>query len=307
MANETVVKRYEGNPIIRPEQIAGVNSIFNSAVVPFEGGYAGVFRCDETDREMTLHAGFSDDGIHWDISPDRINLVCDDPEIATHGVGYDPRVIPMDGTFYVNWCNNYHGPTIGLARTDDFKTFTQMENMLPPYNRNGVLFPRKIGGNYAMLHRPSDRGHTPFGDMFYAESPDLMYWGKQRFVFGTAGGWQSTKIGPGPVPIETDEGWLCFYHGVLNSCNGFVYGFGACILDLDEPWKVLARTRPYLMAPTMDYERVGDVPNVVFPTACIVHDDGTIWIYYGCADTTVGLATCKMDEVIAFTKANSLV
>ena len=102
MANETVLKRYEGNPIIRPEQIEGVNSIFNSAVVPFGDGYAGVFRCDETDREMTLHAGFSDDGIHWDISPDRIHLVCDDPEIATHGVGYDPRVIPMDGTFYVN-------------------------------------------------------------------------------------------------------------------------------------------------------------------------------------------------------------
>jgi beta-1,4-mannooligosaccharide/beta-1,4-mannosyl-N-acetylglucosamine phosphorylase len=223
MANETVVKRYEGNPIITPEQIAGVNSVFNSAVVPFEGRYAGVFRCDETDREMTLHVGFSDNGIDWDISPDRINLVCDDPEIATHGVGYDPRVIPLDGTYYVNWCNNYHGPTIGLARTDDFQTFYQMENMLPPYNRNGVLFPRKIGGKYAMLHRPSDRGHTPFGDMYYCESPDLMHWGKQRFVFGTAGGWQSTKVGPGPVPIETDEGWLCFYHGVLTSCNGFVY------------------------------------------------------------------------------------
>jgi len=305
MANETVLKRYEGNPIIVPGQIEGVNSVFNSAVVPFKGRYAGVFRCDETDRQMTLHPGFSDDGIHWDISPERIHLVCDDPEIATHGVGYDPRVIPLDGTYYVCWCNDYHGPTIGLARTDDFKTYHQMENMLPPYNRNGVLFPRKLGGKYAMLHRPSDRGHTPFGDMFYAESPDLVHWGKQRFVFGTRGGWQSTKIGPGPVPIETPEGWLCIYHGVLTSCNGFVYAMGAAILDLDEPWKVLARTRPYLLAPTEPYERVGDVPNVTFPTAALVFPDKTVWIYYGCADTCVGLATAKLDDIIAFTKDNS--
>jgi beta-1,4-mannooligosaccharide/beta-1,4-mannosyl-N-acetylglucosamine phosphorylase len=305
MANETVLRRYEGNPIIVPQQIEGVNSVFNSAVVPFKGAYAGVFRCDEQDRSMTLHPGFSKDGIHWDISPKRINLVCDDPEIATHGYGYDPRVIPLDGTYYVCWCNNYHGPTIGLARTDDFKTYTQMENMLPPYNRNGVLFPRKIKGKYAMLHRPSDRGHTPFGDMYYAESPDLMHWGKQRFVFGTRGGWQSTKVGPGPVPIETDEGWLCFYHGVLTSCNGFVYSFGACILDLDEPWKVLARTRPYLLAPTEPYERYGDVPNVTFPTAALVFPDKTVWVYYGCADTCVGLAIGHLDEIIAFTKDNS--
>jgi len=306
MANETVLRRYEGNPIIVPEQIEGVNSVFNSAVVPFGDGYAGVFRCDETDREMTLHPGFSKDGIRWDISPERIHLVCDDPEIATHGVGYDPRVIPLEGTYYVCWCNNYHGPTIGLARTDDFETFHQMENMLPPYNRNGVLFPRKIGGKYAMLHRPSDRGHTPFGDMYFAESPDLVHWGGHRFVFGTAGGWQSTKIGPGPVPIETPEGWLVFYHGVLTSCNGFVYSMGAAILDLDQPWRVLARTRPYLMAPTEPYERVGDVPNVVFPTAALVFPDKTVWVYYGCADTCVGLAIGNLDEIIAFTRANSL-
>jgi len=261
---------------------------------------------DETDREMTLHPGFSDDGIHWDISPERINLVCDDPEIATHGVGYDPRVVPLEGTYYVCWCNNYHGPTIGLARTDDFQTFYQMENLLPPYNRNGVLFPRKINGKYAMLHRPSDRGHTPFGDMYYCESPDLVHWGKQRFVFGPAGGWQSTKVGPGPYPIETPEGWLVLYHGVLTSCNGFVYSMGAAILDLEEPWQVRYRTRPYLMAPTETYERVGDVPNVVFPTAAIVHDDGTVWIYYGCADTCVGIATAKLSDIIAFTKENSL-
>ena len=306
MANETVLRRYEGNPIIVPGQIKGVNSVFNSAVVPFEGGYAGVFRCDEQDRAMTLHPGFSSDGIRWDISPERIRLLCDDPEIATHGYGYDPRVIPLDGTYYVCWCNDYHGPTIGLARTDDFQTYHQMENLLPPYNRNGVLFPRKIKGKFAMLSRPSDRGHTPFGDIFYSESPDLEHWGHHRFVISPKGGWQSTKVGAGPTPIETDEGWLLFYHGVITQCNGFEYSFGAALLDLDQPWKVIYRTASYLMGPRTLYERVGDTSNVVFPCAALADaPTGRITIYYGAADTVTALAFTKIDELLDFIKANS--
>ena len=149
----------------------------------------------------------------------------------------------------MSWCNGYHGPTIGLAYTHDFVTFHQLENAFLPYNRNGVLFPRRIDGRYAMLSRPSDRGHTPFGDMYYSESPDLCFWGRHRFVMAPTGGWQSTKVGPGPTPIETSEGWLLFYHGVLTSCNGFVYSFGAALLDLDQPWKVIYRTEPYLLSP----------------------------------------------------------
>ena len=145
-----------------------------------------------------------------------------------------------------------------------------MENAFLPFNRNGVLFPRKINGNYAMLSRPSDNGHTPFGDIYYSESPDMTHWGRHRYVMGTAGGWQSTKIGAGPIPIETTEGWLLIYHGVLTSCNGFVYSFGAALLDLDQPWKVIARGEPYLLAPQAPYERVGDVPNVAFPCAALV-------------------------------------
>ncbi len=306
MANETVFKRYEKNPIIVPEQVPRANSIFNSAAIRHGDGYIGVFRVDEIDRRATLHVGRSEDGITWDIEPDRLKMQCSDPELATHGYGYDPRVTPVEGVNYLTWCNSYHGPTIGLARTDDFRTFTQMENCFPPYNRNGVLFPRKVGGKFAMLHRPSDRGHTPFGDIFYCESPDLVHWGRQRHVFGPAGGWQSTKVGAGPSPIETDHGWLLIYHGVLNSCNGFVYSVGAALLDLEEPWKVLHRTRDYLMAPTTDYERVGDVPNVCFPCAAIIDDETRrMTLYYGCADTCVGVAYADLDEIIAFTKERS--
>jgi beta-1,4-mannooligosaccharide/beta-1,4-mannosyl-N-acetylglucosamine phosphorylase len=169
------------------------------------------------------------------------------------------------------------------------------------------LFPRKLNGNFAMLSRPSDRGHTPFGDIFYSESPDLTYWGKHRFVMEPKGGWQSTKVGPGPNPIETNEGWLLFYHGVLTSCNGFVYSFGAALLDLDQPWKVLHRTAPYLMSPQTLYECVGDVPNVVFPCATLIDaPTGRIAIYYGGADTVTGLAFAYVDEVVEFVKHNRM-
>jgi beta-1,4-mannooligosaccharide/beta-1,4-mannosyl-N-acetylglucosamine phosphorylase len=157
-----------------------------------------------------------------------------------------------------------------------------------------------------MLSRPSDRGHTPFGDMFYSESPDLEYWGHHRFVMQPKGSWQSTKIGAGPIPIETSEGWLLFYHGVLTSCNGFEYSFGAALLDLDQPWKVLYRTAPYLLGPSEMYERVGDTSNVVFPCAALCDaPSGRIAIYYGGADTVVCLAFAYIDDVVDFIKDNS--
>lgn len=164
-----------------------------------------------------------------------------------------------------------------------------------------MLFPRRIGGKYAMLNRPSDNGHTPFGDIFYSESHDMVHWGCHRHVMEPRGGWESTKIGAGPIPIETTEGWLLFYHGVLTSCNGFVYSFGAALLDLDQPWKVIARGEPYLLAPKEDYERTGDVPNVAFPCAALVDaDSGRLAIYYGGADTVVCLAHAYVDEVLEF-------
>jgi beta-1,4-mannooligosaccharide/beta-1,4-mannosyl-N-acetylglucosamine phosphorylase len=170
-----------------------------------------------------------------------------------------------------------------------------------------VLFPRRIGGKYAMFSRPSDNGHTPFGDIFYSESPDMEHWGHHRWVMGTRDGWQSTKIGAGPIPIETGEGWLLIYHGVLTSCNGFVYSFGAALLDLEQPWKVIGRGKPYLLSPQRIYEQVGDVPNVAFPCAALVDaPSGRMAIYYGGADTVTCLAFAYVHEVVDFVKANAL-
>jgi len=307
--NSDVVWRYDRNPVIPRDLIPCANSIFNSAVVPYQGAFAGVFRVDDTSRNMRLHNGRSRDGIHFEIDPDPIRWVCPEPEIGGFIEAYDPRVILLESRHYVMWCNNYHGYTIGLGYTDDFETFHQMEHATLPYNRNGVLFPRRIGDRYAMLSRPSDTGHTPFGDIFFSESPDLTHWGKHRHVMAPKADkltWQCTKIGAGPVPIETTEGWLLIYHGVLTSCNGFVYNMGAAILDLERPWKVLYRSRPYLLNPRMTYECVGDVPNVVFPCAALTDAaTGRIAIYYGCADTVTGLAFAQVDELIDFVKRNS--
>lgn len=303
--NEPLLKRYAGNPIIPRNAIPCSNSIFNSAVVPFGNEYRGVFRVDNQCRDMTLHSGKSLDGIHWEIEPEPIDWICGDEDISQFVYGYDPRIVFLDGQYYITWCHGYHGPCIGMGVTADFKKFELVEVVLPPFNRNAVLFPRKINGEYMMFHRPSDNGHTPFGDIFISRSKDLLYWGHHRWVMGTLSGWQSTKVGAGPVPIETPEGWVLIYHGVLTSCNGFVYSAGAALLDLEKPWKVIHRTRRYILAPTESYECWGDVPNVVFPCAALHKPESDdLWVYYGAADTHTCLATCKLADLIDFIKEN---
>jgi beta-1,4-mannooligosaccharide/beta-1,4-mannosyl-N-acetylglucosamine phosphorylase len=303
-----VVWRSSLNPILTRDAVPGANSIFNSAVVPFEEGYAGVFRVDDTTRAMNLHAGRSADGVAWELEREPIAFTPADGRVAEiqerFEHAYDPRVTWLEDRFYVTWCNGYHGPTIGLAHTNDFRTFVQLDNAYLPFNRNGVLFPRRIAGAYAMLSRPSDGGHTAFGDIFYSKSPDLVHWGRHRHVMAPLPlSWQATKIGAGPTPIETEDGWLVLYHGVLTSCNGFVYAMGAALLDLDEPWRVVARSSRYLLAPHVPYEQVGDVQNVVFPCAALVDERADrLTIYYGGADTVVCMAHAHLSEVLAFVR-----
>lgn len=305
--------RYENNPIINRHDQKNSNSIFNSAVVPFEGAFIGIFRCDSKAVSMNLFVGHSEDGLKWNIEDNPIEMEGIEEEILTKEYRYDPRVCFIDDRYYVTWCNGYHGPTIGMAYTFDFKTFTQLENCFLPYNRNGVLFPRKINDKFMLMSRPSDTGHTPFGDIFVSESKDLEYWGHHRYMMGNItkdidkSAWQSTKIGPGPIPIETSEGWLLIYHGVITTCNGFVYRVGGAILDIDEPWKVKYRTSDYLLGPEKYYECVGDVPNVVFPCATLCDSKtGKLTMYYGSADTVTSVAFSTVDILIDYIKQHSL-
>jgi len=306
-ASSDLVWRHSANPIIDRHPIPIAQAIYNSAVVPLKGRFVGVFRTEYRSRLPYLHLGRSDDGLHWNIEHHKIHLTCKDPDIRPMNYAYDPRVCRIGDTYYVTWCNGYHGPTIGIARTKDFKHFEQMDNAFLPCNRNGVLFPRKINGKFAMLSRPSDMGHTPFGDIFYSQSPDMIHWGHHRFVMGKGGQWwQSTKVGAGPIPIETTEGWLLFYHGVITQCNGYVYSMGAALLDRDEPWRVKLRSNQHLLAPEMSYENCGFVPNVVFPCAALSDaPTGRLAIYYGAADTYTCVAYCYAHEVLRWLKENS--
>ncbi len=306
-----VLWRYSENPIINRYAIPTSNSVFNSAVVPYKEGFAGVFRCDNKAVQMNIFAGKSENGIDWEIEHDPIDMKPGNTDMIDSDYKYDPRVVYIEDRYWITWCNGYNGPTIGIGYTFDFKDFYQCENAFLPFNRNGVLFPKKINGRYAMLSRPSDNGHTPFGDIFISYSPDMKYWGEHRRVMKATdfekSGWQSTKIGAGPIPILVDKGWLMIYHGVITTCNGFRYAMGAAILDEEHPEIVKYRTRDYLMGPAVDYEMIGDVQNVVFPCAAL-HDleEDKIAIYYGAADTVVALAFGHISEIVQYTIENSL-
>jgi beta-1,4-mannooligosaccharide/beta-1,4-mannosyl-N-acetylglucosamine phosphorylase len=304
----SIVWRHSGNPIIDWNPTPSCARVYNSAVVPWKDGFAGVFRADHRNGRAHLHAGFSKDGLHWEIRDEMIAWKDEYGRDHQPGYAYDPRVVRIEGKYYVTWCTDFSGASLGLGVTEDFERFTRLENPSYPYNRNGVLFPRKVGGKYLLLHRPSDPAHTPFGDIYLSESPDLVHWGRHRKVMskGGSGWWQGTKIGAGAAPIETSAGWLLFYHGVSWTCNGYVYSFGAAILDLDRPSKVLYRTRDYLLTPEKSYETTGFVPNVTFPCAALCDaPSGRLAIYYGAADTCVALAYAKVDELVAYIMENS--
>ena len=305
---EGPVWRYSENPIIDRNPLPGVARIFNSAVVPYKGEFIGVFRAEQIDGVPHLYLGYSKDGIHWTYEKERIPFVNEKGDPYPPRYAYDPRLIKVEDTYYIIWCTDFFGAALGLAKTTDFKKFVRLENPFLPFNRNGVLFPRKVNNNFLLLSRPSDSGHTPFGDVFLSESPDLLYWGKHRRVMarGYKQWWQSIKIGGGAAPIETSGGWLLFYHGVTGTCNGFVYSMGACILDKDNPAIVKYRSDSFILTPEQWYEERGFVSNVVFPCATLDDaDTGRIAIYYGAADSYVGLAFTTIDDITTFIKKHN--
>ena len=302
------VWRYSGNPIIGRNPAPGVARIFNSAVCAVDGGYVAVLRGEQVNGIPHIYLGRSADGIHWDVEPEKIPFVNEAGEPFMPRYAYDPRLVRVEDTYYMMWCQEFYGASIGMAKTTDFKTFTRLENPFIPYNRNAVLFPRRVNGLYTMLSRPSDSGHTPFGDVFLSQSPDMTFWGRHRHVMSRGSEWwEAVKVGGGAAPIETSEGWLIFYHGVASTCNGFVYSIGGAILDIDEPSRVKYRCQNFLLTPEAEYEERGFVPNVVFPCATLQDTDtGRIAIYYGAADSYVALAFTRVDEVVDYIKRHSV-
>ncbi len=205
----------------------------------------------------------------------------------------DPRITEIDGHYWITYVAvSRHGAATALASTLDFITFERHGVIFPPENKDVVLFPRKIEGNYIALHRPTAKTKFCRPEIWLSRSPDLLHWGGHQPLLGGLATWEAERIGAGPPPVELPEGWLIIYHGCGGSDEvGGVgeYAAGAALLDLSDPTKVLRRSKQPVMRPTVDFERYGVVPSVVFPTA-IIESEATLTVYYGAADTSVGAA-----------------
>jgi len=297
MRMHELIQRYEGNPILRPEQIPDASAVFNSGFAEHEGKTYGVLRIEQLSGLQSMRVAESTDGIDFRVRNEHI-LVPEAEPMATYlEACYDPRITKIDDTYYITYAaENRFGCQIGLARTQDFETFEIIDTIAEPDNRNIVLFPRKIRGMYWRLDRPFSGMQ---GGIWVSQSPDLIHWGRHRCIMESRRfHWDRGKIGPGAPPIETDEGWLVLYHGTTPSCNGLMYRVGVALLDLEDPTRVIARPKGFLLSPYELYEQVGNVPNVCFPCAAIPKPDGTLWIYYGGADTVLCLALAKIRDLL---------
>jgi predicted GH43/DUF377 family glycosyl hydrolase len=300
-----VIRRFAGNPILTPEMIPGANAVFNSSVARFRNRYVGVFRVEKRQGFQSLRLGWSDDGIKFDFVPDEILVPAEEPFKTYEEARYDPRIthIAEDDAYYIcHASENRYGCQISVARTRDFLNFEKIAIASEPTNRNMVLFPQKINGLYVRLDRPFEYGGK--GNIWISYSPDLVYWGRSECIMESrAFAWDQGKIGPASPPVRTDEGWLVLYHGITPRVNAQIYKAGVALLDLDDPRKVIARGKEYIMAPREPYERVGDVPNVVFPTAALPdYEKDELRIYYGGADTVFCMATARISELIDFAR-----
>jgi len=199
------------------------------------------------------------------------------------------------------------GPSLTcLLRSRDLRRFEYETMLTPPGidDREGILFPEKVGGRYVLIHRPTSWVGEFYGTaragVWLAFSDDLRTWdygaGSRYLLMAPREGvaWEAGKIGGGPPPVRTDAGWLMLYHGVDER---YVYRVGAALLDLDDPMRVLARTDDFLMEPEREWEKSGVIPNVVFPTAAVVRG-GELLVYYGGADRVVGLARADVEELV---------
>lgn len=308
-----LLTRYEANPILSPNDMpAPCCAVYNSGVVKTPAGeYIMASRFETLSKKQQVWVSRSKNGIDFVPDPEPVKFVCkpEDEEEYNEtvylegpliGSWYDPRICPVEGKYYITYCvGGDFGCRIALGVTEDFRTVNHISFPLHMVNRNAVLFPEKIGGEYWMLHRPQHAVSSSNGSIWIASSPDLRYWGNCRLVANSQHYWECKKIGPAAPPIKTEAGWLIVYHSVFSHSSGVNYGAGVMLLDLEQPWKVIGRCPDCILYVEELYEMVGQVPNVVFPGAVIPEQDGTVKIYYGAADYVQCLATAKLRELIS--------
>lgn len=214
----------------------------------------------------------------------------------------DPRITPLGDTFYFTYVAvSRHGAATALASTHDFVSFTRHGIIFCPENKDVVLFPERINGEYVALHRPNTGSPFCLPEMWLARSPDLRHWGRHEHFLGGSGTWDTGRTGAGPPPIRTPDGWLVVYHGnQRESIRGVVgaYAAGALLLDPADPARIIAQARAPILTAEAEHERVGFVPNVIFPTGLVPRGDRLL-IYSGAADSAVGVAELSARELRA--------
>ena len=312
--------RHPANPIISrqdipdiPPDLTDVSSVFNPGAVKFGDSYLLLLRVQNRGRESFMLKAVSEDGVSFKIDKKAVVFRGIETVRQTIYHMYDPRITRIDDTYYIMFAMDMEdGCRLGLAQTYNFEEYTFLGIVSDDDNRNGVLFPEKIADRYVRLERPnsfSSQENPLTGDtIFISYSDDLIKWGDRAPVFSGRWHYWDELIGAGPPPVKTEHGWLLIYHGIATHfASSRIYQAGAALLDLNDPGKVLSRTRCNILEPRELYETIGQVPNVVFPSGLIVDASGenntamaedTVYLYYGAADTSVCLAASTVGQII---------
>jgi predicted GH43/DUF377 family glycosyl hydrolase len=296
-----VIHRWEGNPLITLDDIPfPCNTVFNASAVRTKEGYFLLLRVEDLQGRSVLAVARSEDGFHFLVDEQPLMTPAREEPFHTYeSMGLeDPRITELEGWYYIMYTAvSPYGPRLALARTHDFKTVERVALVSKPENKDGALFPRKIGGRYVRLDRPMSDG---LGNIWMSYSEDLVHWGDSHLLIEVRPGyWDCDRIGASAQPIETEKGWLEIYHGVKFNSSGPLYRLGVLLLDLEDPSRVLGRSEIPVLAPREYYERVGDVNNVVFSCGAIFEEySGNVKIYYGAADTCICMGTAKLDHLL---------
>ena len=307
-----LIHRHPGNPILtRKDWPYPCNSVFNAGATRLSDGTT-LLLCRVEDLRGLSHlcAARSVNGVdNWQIDPEPTLMPSpqDYPE-EIWGIE-DPRItfVPELQQYAVTYTSySRGGPGVSLALTRDFRTFERYGVIMSPDDKDTAILPRRINGHWALIHRPM----TGLGaHMWISYSPDLKYWGRHKIMLEARRGawWDANKIGLSPPPIETPRGWLVMYHGVRQTASGSLYRLGVALFDIDNPEKCLLRGDSWIFGPETDYERHGDVDDVVFPCGYTVDADGdSLNLYYGAADSSVALARTSIRSLLGWLDVNGV-
>jgi predicted GH43/DUF377 family glycosyl hydrolase len=301
---ETLLHRHENNPILTAADWPyPIHTVFNAGATRLLDGTT-LLLCRVEDRSGLSHlcAARSVNGVDGWIIDGEPTLRADPANYPEELWGIeDPRItfVPDLGRYAIAYTAfSRGGPGVAIALTEDFRTFKRCGLVMQPDDKDAALLPRRIDGNYALLHRPmADSG----AHIWISYSPDLRNWGGHKLVLAARRGawWDANKVGLSPPLIETPRGWLMLYHGVRQTASGALYRLGVALLDLERPEICLLRGNQWIFGPETRYEREGDVGNVAFPCGYTIGaDDDTINLYYGAADTRLALATGSIRQLL---------